>query len=145
MRTFEKLLLLAEVPPWNAGWRFVAGLVLGHSLHAVCGEPPSAMSFFIMFLGFLITLRGLPIVVRRLLPFSNHAKIIWAERRRLAKLYDSYQWRKLFWIGLGLATFGILIGELKGPIGILVGFCLLGGGFGLWAYYRRGIHNVEIS
>jgi hypothetical protein len=41
-------------------------------------------------------------VLRKVLPFSAEAKQIWSDRRQVAKLHDSYQWQKLFWVALGL-------------------------------------------
>jgi hypothetical protein len=29
-------------------------------------------------------------------------RAVWAERRQMAKRFDSYQWQKLLWIGIGL-------------------------------------------
>ena len=51
----------------------------------------------------LFLLRLVPAALRRLLPFSTETQDVWRERRRLGKRYDSYQWRKLLWIGLGIS------------------------------------------
>ena len=56
----------------------------------------------------LVALRVVPAIARRPFHFGRHAGE-WFTRRRIAKKYDSYQWRKLLWIGIGLRrTAGIL-------------------------------------
>ncbi len=61
----------------------------------------------VLFLALLIGLRVVPAVLRELLPFSAEAKQIWFDRRQIAKRYDSYQWQKLFWVGLGLLPYAV--------------------------------------
>ena len=53
----------------------------------------------------LLLLRVVLAVVRKVVPFSPELQEAWSERRRMAKLYDSYQWRKMLWIGAGLALY----------------------------------------
>ena len=51
----------------------------------------------------------------------------WSVRRRTAKLYDSYQWRKLMWIGAGLGLYVAVSGRY-GPVQIALSvFCLITG------------------
>ena len=46
--------------------------------------------------------------------FSRKRVEIWAGRRTLAKAWDSYQWQKLFYIGVGLMSFySVFSGELS--------------------------------
>ena len=75
----------------------------------------------------LLLLRGVPTIIRKLVPFSPAVKEVWTVRRRLAKLYDSYQWRKLLWIGVGLALYTTAFGQLS-PVRIAVfSACILAG------------------
>lgn len=83
------------------------------------------------FLGLLIALRVVPALVRLALPFSAAAKEIWASRRALAKRYDSYQWQKLFWVGLGLLPHVATAGELQRGEILVTLVCLIGGSVGL--------------
>jgi hypothetical protein len=131
VKTFENLLLLAERSPWDKTWRALAGFLLVPVLRGIHGEYPSARRLITSFFWVLVALRILPMMIRRLLPFSAEAKSVWLERRLTAKRYDSYQWQKLFWIGLGLAAYGVLFRKWKGVVGFLAGFCLIGGGAGL--------------
>ena len=65
------------------------------------------------------------------MPFSAEAKQIWLDRRQIAKKYDSYQWQKLFWVGLGLLPYALTGGGLKAGEMVLTAICLIGGGAGL--------------
>jgi hypothetical protein len=82
----------------------------------------------------LVLLRVVPAVLRLALPFSGEAKQIWLERRFLAKRYDSYQWQKLFWIGLGLLLFAIAAGGASVAELVVTLACLVGGSLGLWIW-----------
>jgi hypothetical protein len=44
-------------------------------------------------------------VVRKIVPFSPELREAWSVRRRIAKLYDSYQRRMLLWIGAGVPLY----------------------------------------
>lgn len=59
-------------------------------------------------------LRLVPAVLRRIFPFSSEAKDLWFQRRNLGKRYDSYQWQKLFWLGLGMLPYAFRRGHRKG-------------------------------
>ena len=75
----------------------------------------------------LLLLRVGLAVVRKVVPFSAELQEAWSVRRRKAKLYDSYQWRKLMWIGAGLALYVAVSGQY-GPVQIALSmFCLITG------------------
>jgi len=84
----------------------------------------------------LIGLRVGPAVLRKLLPFSAEAKQIWLDRRQIAKKYDSYQWQKLFWVGLGLLPYANAGGGLKAGEMVLTAICLIRGCAGLLIWRR---------
>jgi hypothetical protein len=89
-----------------------------------------------LFVALLLGLRVGPAVLRLVLPFSAEAKEIWSERRFLAKRYDSYQWQKLFWLGLGMLPYvvaarGTRLGELA-----VTGLCLIAGGVGQLIWHK---------
>ena len=90
-----------------------------------------------LFLALLIGLRVGPAVLRKLLPFSDEGKQIWFDRRQLAKRYDSYQWRKLFWVGLGQLLYAAVGGGLMTGEWLLTAVCLIGGGAGLIIWRRN--------
>jgi hypothetical protein len=131
MRPFERVLVSLDTWPWSAISRVLIGLCTPLLAHVALGVHNSVWVFPAFFIGILIALRVVPALIRFAVPFSAEAKKIWAQRRAFAKRYDSYQWQKLLWIGLGLlprvAGAG---GAGTGEIIVLV-FCLIGGTAGL--------------
>src|SRR5262249_58355799 len=100
-----------EAGPGSAIPRVALGLAIPPVFRALSGGSDSVWIWLALFLGLLIMVRVVPAVLRRALPFSVETKKIWAERRNLAKRYDSYQWQKLVWIGLGLLPYaGLWLG-----------------------------------
>jgi hypothetical protein len=144
MRSLERFLIALDEGMWGALYRVVLGLAMPPVFGVLTGGQDSIAGFLAFFLAVLIGLRVGPVVFRRVLPFSAQAKDIWARRRALAKRYDSYQWQKLFWIGLGLLphvvmTQGTRLGEL-----LVTGLCLIGGGAGqlIW---RKATADVGVG
>jgi hypothetical protein len=82
-------------------------------------------------LGILLMLRFLPMVVRGMVSFSDPVQKIWDDRRQAAKRHDSYQWRKLFWIGIGLAAYIALTGQFGATNVSLGAICLVSGAAGV--------------
>ena len=122
--------------PWSAIYRVAIGLGIPPIFRALSGDRDLVWLFLAAFVGLLVALRLVPLVLRRVLPFSAEVKQVWLERRLLARFNDSYQWQKLFWIGLGLlpyvATDG---GARKGEL-LVTALCLVGGGLGLLLWRR---------
>ncbi|MDF3808876.1 MULTISPECIES: hypothetical protein [Rhodopseudomonas] len=136
MAPVERFLVGLDSPPWSMAWRVALGLSMPPLLRAISGSRDRVWMDLALFLAILIALYLIPVVLRRLLPFSDEAKEIWSARRRIAKRHDSYQWQKLFWIGLGLFPYtvvghGLGLGEL-----LITLFCLLGGSAGLFFWSR---------
>ena len=126
----ERFLISLDVGVWGAIWRIGLGFAIPPTFRVVSGGRTSVWTLLALFLALLIGLRLGPAVLRRLLPFSTRAKAIWAERRALAKRYDSYQWRKLFWLGLGMLPY-VLVARGTRPSELMLAiFCLLAGGAG---------------
>src|SRR5262245_54422524 len=113
MRSVERFLISLDSWPWSAVSRVAFGFIIPPMLRPLSGGGDSAWTFLALFIGLLVMLRIVPVVLRRALPFSVEAKQIWTERRIIAKRYDSYQWRKLFWIGLGLLSYAVVGGGLR--------------------------------
>jgi hypothetical protein len=142
MSSLERILLNLDSGSRSAIWRVVLGLGIPPVFRTLSGGQDQVWTSLVLFGGLLVALRVVPAVLRRALPFSVDAKKIWAERRNVAKQNDSYQWQKLFWIGLGLLPYavigdGLRIGEL-----VVTLFCLIGGSMGL-LFWRR--HNIAYS
>jgi hypothetical protein len=136
MRSVERLLTRIDDDPWAVLYRIGIGAgvpVIYCSLFG--GGSPLALLFF--FLAVLGALRFALALLRRLVPFSTEAQAVWKRRRMLAKRYDSYQWRKLFWIGLGVAFYGALAERCQSnSVVVALVFCLSGAG-GLVVWRKR--------
>jgi len=136
MKHLERVLIRLDSWPWMAVWRVALGLAILPVFRLLSGDRDSVWMFSALFLGLLVALRLVPLVLRRALPFSSEAKATWAERRFLAKRHDSYQWQKLFWIGLGLLPYALIGDGLRISEMLVTLICLLGGGAGLLLWRR---------
>lgn len=131
MESLERFIIRLDSWPWSAVSRVAFGLGIPPIFRALSGVSDSILSAFALFIVLLIVLRVGPAVVRRVLPFSAKAKEIWKDRRNIAKVHDSYQWQKLFWIGLGLLPYAVVGDGLRtGELAVTL-FCLVGGTAGL--------------
>lgn len=125
------LLLKADNFPVGALYRIGVGFMVLPVLSLLGGTTSSASTLVPFLLLVLLFLRVAPAVVRRIVPFSPGTLEVWAERRQIAKRFDSYQWQKLFWIGAGLAAYVVYSGQFPiTPIVVSV-LCLLSGLTGL--------------
>jgi len=136
MRTIERFLVALDSGPCGALARVALGMTIPPAFRILSGGSGGVWTFLALFIGLLVALRIVSALLRHALPFSTEAKKVWAERRSIAKQHDSYQWQKLFWVGLGLSAFAIADRGLNdGELAIAI-FCLLGGGFGLVVWHR---------
>jgi hypothetical protein len=135
----EKIVRHGDMPLWPALFRIGLGFVLIPAFAAWDPDGASDWRVFAFFLLILLLLRVVPAILRHLLPFSQELQRHWFDRRLLAKHYDSYQWRKLLWFGLGLAAYLALRGTAQGAQGVLAVACLLTGALGevRWRYLGR--------
>jgi hypothetical protein len=137
-KSFERFLITLDSGVWGAVSRVMLGLAVPPVFPMLLGDHPSIWAYLALFLALLLGLRLGPAVVRLLLPFSPEAKEIWSERRFLAKRYDSYQWQKLFWIGLGMLPYVIVAwGARQGEL-VVAALALIAGGVGQVVW-----HNVR--
>ena len=137
MKFLEPFLIALDSGPWSAIWRVALGLSIPPIFRALSGGGDAVWTALALFIGLLVVLRVVPAVLRRALPFSVEAKEIWAEQRNIAKRHDSYQWQKLFWIGLGLLPYVIIGDGLKNGELLMTFICLIGGGAGLLLWRRQ--------
>ena len=144
MSSLERFLVRLDSGIWGAISRVVLGLAMLPAFRALSGGRDRIWITLALFFGLLIALRVAPAMLRRALPFSDEAKKIWAERRNIAKQHDSYQWQKLFWIGLGLLPYVIIGDGLKNGELVVTFICLIGGGAGLllWRRHRAREHEI---
>lgn len=137
MEPFEHILIELDSGAWSRFSRVALGLGIVPAFRVLSGSDDSTWIFIVLFFGLLVALRVVPAVLRHALPFSAKARAIWAERRNIAKQYDSYQWQKLFWIGLGLMPYSVLGGGPRHGELIVTLICLIGGGAGLLLWHKN--------
>ncbi|MCC8970520.1 MULTISPECIES: hypothetical protein [Bradyrhizobium] len=142
MTSVERFLINLDTWPAGAFLRIGLGLCILPVFRLLSGGDDRIVVALTMFLALLLALRLVPAVCRRVLPFSREAKDLWFKRRNLGKRYDSYQWQKLFWMGLGMLPYALISGGLgRGEI-VLLAICTIGGGAGLLLWRRTGQLSV---
>jgi len=131
------MVLALETPPWDSAYRVLIGYgVMPAYLKAFDGTIVP-WKLFVFFLAVLAALRIVPGVLRRVLPFSREVKTAWADRRALAKRYDSYQWRKLFGLGLGWLAYLAIAGKAQDVPLFLAIACTASGALGQLFWLKR--------
>jgi hypothetical protein len=144
MRFIERFLLGLDSGPWSIASRVALGFLIPPVFRALAGGRDQVWISLALFAGLLIGLRVIPALLRAVLPFSGETKSIWFQRRQVAKLHDSYQWQKLFWIGLGLLAFAAAGDGLRTGEQVVTLICLVGGAAGL-LLWRRSKAAVELA
>lgn len=136
LRADEHILLRLEEPPWGALYRVGIGYIIFPLFNRLSGSGEPDWRVVFLFFGVLFALRLIPAMVRKLVRFSQEATSVWLDRRQLAKDFDSYQWKKLFWLGVGMASYMGTSGSVGGVASILTVSALLTGGIGLYLWHR---------
>lgn len=132
-----QLVLALETPPWDSAYRALIGYGIMPAYLQFADGSSAPWKLFAFFLAILAALRIVPGVFRRVLPFSREVKTIWAKRRALARRYDSYQWRKLFGLGLGWLMYLFIAGLGQGtPLALAIA-CVVGGSLGLLFWHKQ--------
>ena len=127
IETVDRILLNLDEGPFGALYRILIGFATIPAMEFVFGSAIPAWTVIPFLLFVLLLLRVSLAIARKLVPFSAAATEAWSVRRRTAKLYDSYQWRKVIWIGTGLALY-IVITNRSEPVQIALAlFCILAG------------------
>jgi hypothetical protein len=125
--TIDKFLLNLDEGAFGALYRGLIGFAIIPAMRLLFRGWGSDWTLVPFLLSALLLLRLGLAVVRKVVPFSGKLQEAWSVRRRTAKLYDSYQWRKLIWIGAGLACY-VAVSSRYGPVPIaLCVFCLVAG------------------
>lgn len=137
INSFERFLITLEGWPGIAISRTTLGVCILPLIRKLSAGHESIFVTLLLFLGVLVALRLIPALLRRLVPFSEEAKSVWLGRRELAKRYDSYQWQKLFWMGLGSLAYASFGAGLRSGEVLVTGICLIGGGVGILLWLRR--------
>jgi len=140
---FEHLLRQITAPPAQSVFQVLIGFLLVPAFSRTAGLPVDwrLVPFFLLV---LVAVRVVPAIARHVLPLSSELKAEWFNQRALAKRYDSYQWRKLFWLGLGLAGYVALYDRDGRVDGLLAAACLVSGAVGL-VVWRRVTRTKPLS
>lgn len=129
----EWFIVRLEDSPWGELYRVVIGYVIVPLASIVWSRDPSGWVLGTVLVVALGMLRVVPAVARRVWPFSNAVKQIWKSRRQVAKRCDSYQWQKVFWVGLGLALYILTGDRLRAGEVVIASACLAAGAAGMFA------------
>jgi hypothetical protein len=145
MKPIEKLILCLTAPAGESVYLTIIGFGLIPAMLRLRRNSYTGWSLALFLLGVLILLRVVPAIVRKIVPFSGAILTVWMERRQLAKRYDSYQWRKLFWIGLGLALYIMFSHRFAMPQVVISSFCVAAGALGLlrWNFVMSRENSVS--
>jgi hypothetical protein len=131
----ETLLLKLDIGALGAFYRIAIGFATVPIYNLLFGELGSNWNAILFFLGVLALLRLGTAVIRKLIPMSAELREAWSLRRRMAKYYDSYQWRKLTWFGIGLGLYQLFEGQSQPPYEMIALFCLLSGFAGMLTWH----------
>jgi hypothetical protein len=134
---FEQALKRIDAPPLQPMYQAAIGFLVAPAFARVFGRGGD-WRLLPFFLAVLAAVRIVPAVLRHVLPLPAEVKAHWFRQRALAKRYDSYQWRKLFWYGLGLTAYVSLFDRGGRAEQLLALVCLVAGGLGLLAWRRIG-------
>ena len=137
MTTLDRTLISIDRTPFDAVLRAVLGFACIPLLSLLHQDVRSVWVLTIGLLLLMFSIRVVPVFLRKLLPLSSEVKAVWSERRQIAKRYDSFQWQKLFFIGLGLAAYVIVSRELFTSTVAVSSFCVLAGAIGLVRWYTQ--------
>ena len=143
MKLPERALLSVDEGVVGALLRLALGFAVAPVWTIARREHGTGWSLVLFFVIVLLTLRVAPAVLRKLVPFSGSLQTVWAERRQIAKRFDSYQWQKLFWIGLGLALYAVQSGRPSRALLTLTAACVSSGAIGLAVWRSRSAERVQ--
>jgi hypothetical protein len=137
----DTLLLHLDVGPAGALWRVALGLLFTLGTRASLPQAGHARTAAAL-LGVLFLVKVLAAVGRRLTVVPPGVSAAWTWRRALARDHDSYQWRKLVWVGLGILAAGLLAPP-RAPWELgLGGACLLSGLVAEALWRRKGLPSA---
>lgn len=131
IRPHEKLLLAITTFPWDATYRTLIGFFIVPVMSTMWPHTHLDWAVLPFLSGLLLLLRVVSAFLRRILPFSEAIRRRWADQRLIGKRFDSYQWQKLFGIGLGLAAYTLWSRQFLTARIVVSLFCLLSGAVGL--------------
>jgi hypothetical protein len=105
-------------------------------IERLLGPQISLGGWLLMLLSALVVLRVAPLIGRKALPFSKEIEAVWFGQRQLGRQYDSYQWAKLLWLGIGIGIYVVLTGGFGNPVGGVALVCILAGAIATITWLR---------
>jgi hypothetical protein len=129
----ERILLRLDDPPVRELIQFMLGYLTVPTWQRVVRSDGPGWTLIPFFLGVLLAIRLLPMVARKLIRFSSQVRNHWAKRRQLAKRFDSYQWRKLLGMGVGIGAYAWSDMSKEGLL--LAAVCVFSGAVG-WLVWQ---------
>ncbi len=123
-------------PPWCAAYLIPTGWLVFPVVQLASGTSDSPWAVGAVLLCLLLGLRLGTALVRPQMPFSPAVQTAWAESRTLCKRYDSYQWQKLLWVGLGICLYAASSARWQTLTIVLAAACLGLGGLGAVVWQR---------
>jgi len=147
MTTLDKVLVSIDRSPLDGALRVLIGFVAVPVLSLLRQDVRSGWTLTVGLMFLLLCVRIVPVFMRKLLPLSPEVKTVWAERRQIAKRYDSFQWQKLFFIGIGLACYRLASREVLSSIVVVSIFCVSFGAIGLVRWYAQAsnVRNTLVN
>ncbi|HEY1265377.1 MAG TPA: hypothetical protein VGF06_17735 [Terriglobales bacterium] len=136
MTTFDRILVSVDRNPFGALVRILIGFFFIPAWSLFDEDVDADWTLIIGFISLLVTLRLVPALLRKLLPLSSEVKAVLSERRRIAKRYDSFQWQKLFFLGIGVGCYALTWNGSPWSIA-LSGVCVACGGIGMVRWYTQ--------
>ena len=141
MRTgLEKVLINLDIGAPGAFLRIVLGILFVPAIEVV--HPETGLgTLSASLLALLFAIKVLAAVARRVSSASAVVRSHWEWRRNLARHYDSYQWRKLLWFGVGIMIGGAVDWPGTRAQWILGVVCAVAGSAAeiLWRRHRVGL------
>lgn len=137
---FERIVVRFDLFPMGALFRGAIGYALVPAFYYFAN--PRTPDWRIL-PWFLVVLGGLKVgsaVLRRL--FSTPVQAVWFRRRDIAKRFDSYQWRKLLWFGLGMAVYIVYSGDSDFVLVAMSAAEIVAGCLGEFVWWRTGTRVV---
>lgn len=142
MTALDRALISIDRRPFDAVLRALLGFACIPVLSLLRQDVRNAWVLTIGLLVLMLSLRIVPVFLRKLLRWPLEVKAVWDERRQLAKRHDSFQWQKLFFIGLGLAAYTLFSRIFVTSTIAVSSFCVLFGALGL-VRWRTQLNKVR--
>jgi hypothetical protein len=142
MRTgLEKVLINLDIGALGALLRVLLGALLVPAVELAHPQAgPWLLSASLLLL--LFAVKVFSALARRRVSASAEVRSHWEWRRKLARHYDSYQWRKLLWIGAGIMISAALGWPGTRAQWVLGAVCTAAGGVGEIAWRR---HRLSLA